>query len=157
MKCKERLEEYLRENDVVFETQHHAQAFTAQEVAVTEHVPGKMVAKVVMVIADGTLTMLTLPASYLVDFGRTKAVVGAKHVRLAEEGEFAGAFPDCDVGAMPPFGNLYDVPAFVDQSLTEDESIVFNVGTHMDTMSVKYGDYARLAKPTVAEFSRPLR
>ncbi|MDZ4277979.1 MAG: YbaK/EbsC family protein [Dehalococcoidia bacterium] len=154
MQCKERLEAYLRENNVPYQTQHHTQAFTAQEIAAAEHVPGKLLAKVVMVLADGKLVMLALPAPYVVDFAKAKAALGAQEVRLAEEGEFASAFPDCDVGAQPPFGNLYDLPAYVDQSLAEDDTIVFNAGTHADTMSLKYADFARLAKPTVAEFGR---
>lgn len=154
MQCKERLEAYLRENKVPFQTQHHAQVFTAQEVAGSEHIAGKMLAKVVMVLADGKLTMLALPAPYVVDFSKTKAALGAQEVRLAEEREFTSAFPDCAVGAMPPFGDLYDLPVCVDKALADDETIVFNAGTHTDTMSLKYADYERLAKPTVADFSR---
>ncbi len=154
MQSKERLETYLRENSVAFEAHHHAQAFTAQEVADSEHVPGKLLAKVVMVVADGRLVMLALPAPYLVDFAKAKGMLDAKQVRLAEEGEFASAFPDCEVGAMPPFGNLYDVPTYVDKTLAEDETIVVQAGTHTETLSLKYADFARLAQPTVAEFSR---
>ncbi|OGO51342.1 MAG: hypothetical protein A2148_10585 [Chloroflexi bacterium RBG_16_68_14] len=154
MQGKQRLETYLREHKVPFQTQHHAQVFTAQEVAGSEHVPGKMFTKVVMVIADGKLAMLALPAPYVVDFGKAKAVLGAKDVRLAEEGEFASTFPDCDVGAMSPFGNLYDLPVYADKALAEDETIYFQAGTHTDTMSLKYADFVKLVKPTVAEFSR---
>ncbi len=154
MQGKERLEAHLREHKVPFQTQHHAKVFTAQEVAGSEHIPGKMFAKVVMVIADGKLVMLALPASYVVDLGKVKAALGAQDVRLAEEAEFGSAFPDCDVGAMPPFGNLYDVPVYVDEALAEDETIVFEAGTHTDTMSLKYADYERLTKPTVVSFSR---
>ena len=154
MQGKERLEQYLRESKVPFQMQHHPQAFTAQEIAGSEHVPGKMFAKVVMVLADGKLTMLALPAPYVVDFGKLKAVLGANDVRLAEEGEFAPAFPDCEVGAMPPFGNLYDLPTCADKALADDDTIVFNAGTHTDTVSLTFSDYERLAKPTVAEFGR---
>ena len=154
MDCKERLQIYLREQGVFFQSQQHPQAFTAQEVAGSEHVPGKLFAKVVMVKADGKLAMLALPAPFVVDYGKAKAALHAKEVRLAEEGEFDSAFPDCEVGAMPPFGNLYDLPTYVDRSLAEDETIVFNAGTHTETMSVKYADFARLAKPVVAQFAR---
>ena len=154
MECKERLETYLREHRVPFEVQHHAQVFTAQEIAGSEHVPGKMFAKVVIVVADGELVMLALPAPYVVDFGRLKAVLNAKDVRLAEEREFAGSFPDCDIGAMPPFGHLYDLPTYADKSLAEDETIVFNAGTHTDTVTLQFADYQRLAKPTLADFGR---
>src|SRR3989304_5104016 len=153
MKCKERLEAYRRENKVPFQVQHHPQAFTAQEIAASEHIPGKLLAKVVMVLADGKMVMLALPAPYRVDLAKAAAVLGAKEVRLAREEEFAAAFPDCEVGAMPPFGNLYDVPVYVDKALVEDDTIVFNAGTHTDTISMKYADFERLVKPRVAEFA----
>ena len=153
MKCKDRLEAYLRENKVPFQVQHHPKAFTAQEIAASEHIPGKMLAKVVIVFADGKMAMLALPAPYRVDLAKASALLGAKEVRLAREEEFAAAFPDCEVGAMPPFGNLYDLSVYVDKALAEDESIVFNAGTHTDTMSMSYADFERLVRPTVAEFA----
>ena len=153
MSCKDRLEKYLRDNGVAFQVQHHARVFTALEVAAAEHVPGKQLVKVVMTVADGKAVMLALPASYRVDRTKAAAVLGVTDVRLAAEQEFAATFPDCEVGAMPPFGNLYDVPVWVDRSLAEDETIVFRAGTHTDTMSLEYRDYARLAKPNVAEFA----
>ncbi|OGO46123.1 MAG: hypothetical protein A2W34_02530 [Chloroflexi bacterium RBG_16_64_32] len=156
MGCKEDLEAYLRENKVPFQVQHHAVAYTAQEVAAAEHVPGRMLAKVVMILGNGGLSMFVLPAPARVDLDRAATVLSAKEARLAQEDEFAGRFPDCEVGAMPPFGNLYDLPLYVDRSLAEDETIVFDSGTHTDTMSMKYADFARLAKPIVAEFARPL-
>ncbi len=151
MGCKEELEAHLRENKVPFQLQHHAVAYTAQEVAAAEHVPGRMLAKVVMVMADGKLAMLVLPAPARVDLEKAAAVLGAKEARLAREEEFADRFPGCEVGAMPPFGGLYDLPVYADKSLAEDETIVFEAGTHTDTMSMKYGDYERLANPNVAE------
>jgi len=156
MGCKEDLEAYLRENKVPFQVQHHAVAYTAQEVAAAEHVPGRMLAKVVMILGNGGLSMFVLPAPARVDLDRVATVLGVQEARLAQEDEFAGRFPDCEVGAMPPFGNLYDLPLYVDRSLAEDETIVFDSGTHTDTMSMKYADFARLAKPIVAEFARPL-
>jgi Ala-tRNA(Pro) deacylase len=122
-------------------------------VAASEHVPGRMVAKVVMVMVDDHLVELALPAPYQVNLDRARLALGAQEVRLAEEAEFADAFPDCEVGAMPPFGNLYDVPVYVDSSLTEDEVIYFEAGTHTDTMSVGYADFDRLVQPTVADFA----
>ena len=153
MECRDRLEDYLRENGVPFEVQHHPRAITAQEVAATEHVPGMMLAKVVMVLADGEMVMLTLPAPYQVDLEKAGKVLGAEEERLAEEEEFEGAFPDCEVGAMPPFGNLYDLPVYVEEALAEDETIFFRAGTHTDTMSVRYVDFEQLVEPTVAEFA----
>jgi Ala-tRNA(Pro) deacylase len=152
--CKDRLEAYLREKQVPFEVRHHPRAITAQEVAASEHVPGKMLAKTVMILADGKMVMLALPASYQVDMEKAGPALGAQEVRLAQEEEFEGSFPDCEVGAMPPFGNLYDLPVYVEETLAEDETIVFRAGTHTDTMSVTYADFERLVEPTVAEFAR---
>ena len=153
MDCKERLETYLREQGVSYQTQHHAEAFTAQEIAALEHVPGRILAKVVMVVADGKLAMLVVPAPDHVDLVKAAEALGAKEARLAEEGEFASAFPDCEVGAMPPFGNLYDVPVYVDEALTQEPAIVFNAGTHTDTMSLAYQDFARLVRPEVVDLA----
>ena len=155
MDCKERLEAFLRQNKIPFQVVHHPLAYTAQEVAAAEHVPGRMLAKVVMALADGKMVMLALPAPSRVDLAKAASTLGTKEVRLAHEEEFAAAFPDCEVGAMPPFGNLYDLPVFVDKALTEDEDIVFNAGTHTDTISMKYADYERLVKPAVGDFAGP--
>jgi len=151
MTADNRLTAFLKEQGVPFQTQHHAQAFTAQEIAASQHVPGNMLAKVVMLTDGDELTMAVLPAPDHVDLKKAQAAIGGRTVRLAEESEFAQHFPDCEVGAMPPFGNLYDVPVYVDNALTEDETIVFNAGSHTDTMSLTYDDFERLAKPTVAD------
>jgi Ala-tRNA(Pro) deacylase len=152
MDCKDRLEAYLREKQVPFEVRHHPRAITAQEVAASEHVPGKMLAKTITVLADGKMVMLALPAPYQVDVDKAGKVLGVE-VRLAHEEEFESTFPDCEVGAMPPFGNLYEVPVYVEAALAEDETIVFRAGTHTDTMSVSYADFERLVEPTIAEFA----
>jgi Ala-tRNA(Pro) deacylase len=153
VECRDRLENYLRENRVPFEKQHHPRAVTAQEVAASEHVPGRMLAKTVMVLADGEMVMLALPAPYQVDLEKAAAALGVDEARLAEEEEFEDTFPDCEVGAMPPFGNLYGVPVYVEETLAEDETIVFRSGTHTETMSVSYSDFERLVEPTVAQFA----
>jgi Ala-tRNA(Pro) deacylase len=150
--CKDRLEAYLREKQVPFDVRHHPRAITAQEVAASEHVPGKMLAKTVMVLADGKMVMLALPAPYQVDMDKAGKVLGVE-VRLAHEEEFENTFPDCEVGAMPPFGNLYEVPVYVEAALAEDETIVFRAGTHTDTMSLSYADFERLVEPTISEFA----
>jgi Ala-tRNA(Pro) deacylase len=153
MKCKDSLEIYLREHMIPYEVQHHPRAYTARQVAASEHIPGELLAKVVMVVADGKLVMLVLPAPdkvYLYEAGR---VLGAREVRLAEEREFTAAFPGCEVGAMPPFGNLYDVPVYVDSLLAAQDIFYFQAGTHTDTMSMRYADFANLVKPHVASFS----
>src|SRR5215217_5164100 len=156
MNCKRRLEEYLRENEIPYQTQHHPRAIIAQEVAATEHVPGRMFAKTVMVATDGgDMFMLTLPAPYHVDPQKAAEALGAREARLAGEETFSQTFPDCEVGAMPPFGNLYGVPVCVDRTLANDETIVFRAGTHTDTMSVAYADFERLVEPTVADFADP--
>ena len=153
MNCKEKLEAYLRENQVPYEIQHHPAAFTAKQVAASEELPRKLMAKVVMVFADSWPVMLVLPASERVYLPEAARVLGAAEIRMADEVEFANLFPDCEVGAMPPFGNLYGVPVYVDKMLTEDEVIFFQAGTHTDTISLKYADFERLVKPTVKEFT----
>ena len=97
--------------------------------------------------------MLVLPADHKVDFGRLKAILGAKDVRLAQEGEFSGVFPGCEVGAMPPFGNLFNLPVYADRSLEKDEEIVFNAGTHTLTAKMAFADFVRLVKPRMEEFA----
>ena len=153
MECRDRLENYLRENQVRFEEQHHPRTVSAQEVAASEHVPGRMLAKTVMVLADGEMVMLALPAPYQVDLEKAAAALGVDEARLAQEEEFEDSFPDCEVGAMPPFGNLYGVPVYVEKTLAEDETMVFRSGTHTETMSVSYSDFERLVEPTVAQFA----
>jgi len=156
MECKERLEQYLREHGVPFKVMTHSAAYTMPEVAAALHVPGKQVAKVVMVKADGKIVMLVIPTAYRLDFAQVRALLGVKKVSLAKEEEFVGLFPDCATGAMPPFGNLYGVPVYVDQALAEEEHIVFRVGTHQHTMKLAYADFARLAQPTVGRFAEHL-
>ena len=153
MDCTERLEGYLREHGVSFEAREHPRAFTAQQIAASEHVPGRLFAKVVMAQTDGDLVMLVVPASSAVDTAKASRAVGGKPVRMAAEREFAPRFPDCEAGAMPPFGNLYDVPVYVDRALGANERIVFQAGTHSLTMSVRYQDFERLAHPTVADLA----
>jgi Ala-tRNA(Pro) deacylase len=150
------MEQYLRENGAGFEVMKHSQAYTMQEVAAALHVPGKQVAKVVMVKAAGEMAMLVLPAPYRLDFAKVGGVLGSRSVTLAGEEDFQDLFPDCETGAMPPFGNLYDLPVYVDQSLAEEEGIVFRIGSHRETMKVAYTDFERLARPQVAEFASAL-
>lgn len=149
----QRIQAYLRAHHVDFEVQCHHRAYTAQDVAATEHRSGREMAKAVMVVADGNLRMLVLPASFRVDEERTASALNAHHVRLAQEDEFTSAFLDCDVGAMPPFGNLYGVPVCVDSALAEEETIAFQAGTHTQTISLKYADFERLVRPTVADLA----
>ena len=157
MACNKKLEAYLREQGVPFKQQQHSVAFTAQEVAASEHLPDDMVAKVVIIFADAAMVMLVLPASEHADLAKVAAALGAKQAWLADEHEFAAVFPDCDIGAMPPFGNLYDIPVYVDRTLTKDETIVFQAGTHTDTMRMGYANYARLVNPTIVDVVQETR
>lgn len=152
--CQQQLEQYLQGQQIAYQIQHHPLAYTAQKIAETEHVPGKMVAKSVVVFADNNMILLVLPADRRVDFDKVQAHTGAQTVRLAEEREFQNAFPDCAIGAMPPFGNLYNIPVYVEQSLAQQDTIIFPVGTHTETMSLHYADFERLARPGVIEFGR---
>ena len=153
MRCKERLQEYLAANGVNFESEHHRVAYTAQDVAAAEHVPGRQVAKVVVAMTDGGAVMLALPATKRVDLEKARRELGADEVRLAKEEEFAALFPDCEVGAMPPFGNLYGLPVYVDRALARVPEIVFQAGTHTETMRIRYADYERLVQPRVGDFA----
>ncbi len=154
MRCKERLAQYLTEQGVPFKAMTHPTAYTAQEVAAAQGVSGKQLAKVVIVRADDKPVMLVLQASAMVDLRKAAQMLGAKSLALAREGDFAELFPDCEVGSMPPFGNLYNVPVYVDEGLAANEEIVFAVGTHTDTFKMKYADFARLAAPVVQAFAK---
>ncbi len=153
--CTQRLEQYLREQGVAYELQHHPLAYTARGVAASEHLPAHAVAKSVILMIDGRLAMLVLPASHEVQISELARGLGVREARFAEESEFGPAFPDCEVGAMPPFGNLYGLHVYVDASLSGDESIFFQAGTHTDTMRVKCADYMQLVNPTVVNVARP--
>jgi Ala-tRNA(Pro) deacylase len=149
----QRLQEFLKEHGTTAETIPHPQAFTAQEVAAAAHVPGKEVAKTVIVKLDDALAMVVLPAPDQLSMQRLKDVTGAQDVSLASEEEFSEVFPSCEVGAMPPFGNLWDMTVFVDERLREDEHIVFRAGTHTEAMRMPYADFERLVGPVVARLS----
>jgi len=147
------LKQYLDLKKVPYEHHVHRTAYTAQEVADEERVSGMMVAKTVVVKAGSHFVMAVLPAPMKVDVATLEAALGVKELRLATELEFKGLFPDADVGAMPPFGNLYGIPVYVEESLTRDPEIVFNAGTHQDTIRMKYADFARLVEPKVYSFA----
>ena len=149
----QKLMEFLDANQVKYVMTTHSTAYTAQEVAALAHIRGRDMAKTVIVNMEGKLAMAVLPASKHVDLSLLKAVAGAKTVALATEAEFRGKFPECETGAMPPFGNLYGVPVFVEESLTKDKEIWFNAGTHNELMRIAYADFDRLVKPTVTRFS----
>jgi Ala-tRNA(Pro) deacylase len=152
MRVLQRLQEYLDANHVPYEVLGHEKAYTAPEIAHTLHVSGKLLAKVVMIKADERFVMAVLPSNWKIDFNRLKEVLGSSQVRLAAEDEFKGLFPDCKIGTMPPFGNLYGIEVYVDQFLTEDEAIVFQAGTDDGAVKLGYEDFANLVHPKVAEF-----
>ena len=147
-----KLLEFLNQNKVPYQILHHPEAFTAQELAAIEHVKGKQHAKVVMVKTDGAPMMAVLPADHRVDLEKFAQLAGKPTV-LATEADFKALFPDCAVGMMPPFGSLYGVETYVDRILSENETIVFEAGTHSDAMKMRYGDFARVAKPKLADFA----
>lgn len=153
MSCKTRLETYLRDNRVDYQLQHHPQAFTAQGVANTMHLSNQAMVKVVMAFADDKLVMLVLPAGADVDLKDAAYMIGAKKVQLAQEKDFEALFPDCELGAMPPFGNLYNLPVYIDHALAQNEMIYFQAGNHIDTMSIRYKDFIRLVNPVVDVFT----
>lgn len=143
-----RLKEFLDRENVKYVTIGHSPAFTAQEIAERAHIPGKELAKTVMVKIDGKLAMIVVPASEHVRLAHLKEALGADEVELAGEYEFKERFPDCETGAMPPFGNLYDMPVFVSATLREDDEIAFNAGSHSELIRMAYADFERLVKPT---------
>ncbi|MBI3933550.1 MAG: YbaK/EbsC family protein [Acidobacteria bacterium] len=148
-----RLRQFLEKEKVHYLLEVHPTAYTAQEVAVEEQIPSRMMAKTIVLKAGDHFVLAVLPASLRMNLGKLKAALRAKDLRLASELEFTGLFPDCEIGAMPPFGNLYGVPVYADTSLAQDEEIVFNAGTHQDTIRMKYSDFARLAEPQVLNFA----
>ena len=148
-----KLREFLDKQKVPYEVLSHRQAFTAQEVAQAQHVRGAELAKVVMLRSGAQFIMAVLPAPYRIELHRAKDAIGKPDLVLATEQEFQGLFPQCEAGAMPPFGNLYGVPVYVDQTLSRDEDIVFNAGTHTQTVKMKYADFARLVQPKVCSFA----
>ena len=150
--CVDRLKQYLTDHHVYFEVQEHRQVYTMQEVAATLHERGERVAKVFIAWVDGKPMMLVLPAPAQVDLDRVRGMLKAKEARRAREFEFAQTFADCDVGAMPPFGNIYQVPVYIDRSLVAEPYIIFQAGTHHTTMKIAMSDYQRLVKPVVGDF-----
>jgi len=147
-----KLIEFLNQNKVRYTVLHHPEAFTAQELSAIESVKGRYHAKVVMLKAGQQMIMAVLPAEHRVELEQFEKLCGAR-MALATETEFKALFPDCAVGSMPPFGKLYGVPTWVDASLTEDDYIVFEAGTHTDAIRMSYADFARLAEPEIADFA----
>jgi Ala-tRNA(Pro) deacylase len=148
-----RLKEFLDRNNVKYVTISHSVAYTAQGIAALTHTPGQELAKTVMIRIDGKLAMAIVPASAHVGLTLLKGAVGAKTVDLAAETDFKNSFPDCETGAMPPFGNLYDIPVFADESLSRDPEIAFNAGTHRELMRLPWTDFERLVRPRMVRIA----
>ena len=148
-----KLKDFLDKNNIKYVTMKHSTAYTAQEIAASAHIPGKELAKTVMVRVDGKMAMAVLPASYKVDFDQLKKAAGANSVTLASEQEFKDMFPECEVGGMPPFGNLWGMEVYVAKSLAEDEEIAFNAGSHTELIRLAYADFERLVEPKVLKYS----
>ena len=153
MSIPRRIREYLDSQNVDYEWLPHPEAFTAQEVAHSLHVSGKRLAKTVVLDADGQVIMAVLPASHRLSLLDLKGALEVSNLELLPEGELAVLFPDCDLGAIPPFGNLYGMDTWVDRAVAEAEHIIFTAGTHWDAVEMKYAHYARLAKPRLSRFS----
>jgi Ala-tRNA(Pro) deacylase len=148
-----RLKKFLDENNVKYLSIQHSPAFTAQEMAAKMHIHGWELAKTVILKADGKLVMAVLPAPMMVDLNAMRDVLAVSQVALATEDEFRGRFPECDLGAMPPFGHLFEMPLYAEARLSRDPSIVFPAGTHTEAIRMDYRDFERLARPSVASFA----
>jgi len=148
-----KLKEFLDKENIKYVSIFHSVAYTAQEIAASVHVKGKEMAKSVVVKLDGKMAIAVLPASHQVDFERLKRASGAQGALLATEKEFKDLFPGCDIGAMPPFGNLYGIDVFVSRALTQDKEIAFNAGSHYELIRMTYKDFERLVNPKIGDFS----
>ncbi|WP_163835059.1 aminoacyl-tRNA deacylase [Spartinivicinus ruber] len=143
------LTEYLQEKNIPFSIHEHSAGFTAQEVAQSAHIPGKDFAKTVMVKVDDVMSMVVMPSNYAIDLNTISEYLGAVDVELAHESEFSDLFPHCKTGAMPPFGNLFDIPVYVAEALVADHKVAFNAGNHNEIIRMEYRDFERLVKPKV--------
>ena len=148
-----KMKELLDDNGIKYVTFLHSPAYTAQEIAQSAHISGKNLAKIVMLKIDDEMAMAVVPASHRVNLELLKGAANANKVELASEQEFKGMFPECEAGAMPPFGNLHDMKVFVSEALAEHEAIIFNAGTHTELVGLAYRDFERLVKPKLGSFS----
>lgn len=154
MAVSAQLQAFLQESGVKYTATKHAVVYTAQEIAAAQHVPGRQLAKCVLVKTDRGPVLAVLPAIHLIALKKLKTLLGTKTLTIGKETDIKTLFPDVEVGAMSPFGNLYGVPVVVDRVLEESGEIVFNAGSHTDTITMRYQDFARLAKPSVGAFGQ---
>ncbi len=148
-----KLKKFLDDHNIKYISISHSSAYTSQEIAAAAHIPGKEIAKTVIIKIDGKMAMAVIPGSYKADLNLLKEMLGVDNVRLASEYEFADKFPGCEIGAMPPFGNLFDMDVYAAGSLAEDEEIAFNAGSHTELIKLAYKDFERLVQPKIIEFS----
>lgn len=154
MAIAQQLKEILDSEKISYEILRHAEAYTAMEIAGALRMPGKVVAKTVIVKADGQTVMCVLPATHMLDFEKFKKIVNAEKVELMHEGEIARLFPQFEVGAEPPFGHLSQMVVYVDKHLAENEEILINAGTHTDIVKLSWNDFLKLANPIIGDFGR---
>lgn len=157
MSINKKLRDLFEGAGISYEVYNHPLAFTAQEIAEGQHCPGDRMAKVVMLKVDGNLAMSVVTGNQRVHFATVCASLGAREVRLATEDEFISQFSDCEIGAMPPFGNLFDLPVYVDPAVAKDEVIYFNAGNHAQTVRIRYTDYERLVRPRIVRLTEEKR
>ncbi len=148
-----KLAKFLKKHKVYYQVQVHPRTVTASETAEAEHISGKKMAKVVMVKAAGEDAMVVLPSHRVIDMFKLSTVLGNHDVRIEEEGDFEALFPDCEIGAMPPFGKLYGMTCYADLSLKNEDELIFNAGNHLETISVSTSDFVRVAKAKWGDFS----
>lgn len=148
-----KLKEFLDREKIKYVSVVHSTAYTAQEVAASAHVTGKELAKTVIVELDGQMAMAVLPANRKIVLQELREVTGCEAVKFASEEEFKRRFPDCETGAMPPFGNLYEMDVYLAESLTQNEEIVFNAGSHTEVIRMRFEDFERLVQPRVVSFT----
>ena len=153
MAIPQRIRDYLESQNVSYEMIHHSQAFTAQEVAHSLHVSGKRCVKAVVAEGDHKIVIVVMPASHRLNFQELKSAMKVNQLEMLVESELVGLFPDCDIGAVPPIGNLYGIDVWVDRAVASTEKIVFCAGTHEDCIRMRYSDFAKLARPFVGHFS----
>jgi len=148
-----KLKEFLDSQAIKYVTLAHSPAYTAREIAQSLHIKGSKLAKTVIVFIDEKMAMAVLSANHSVNFDHFRKSIGDKEIKLAAEGQFKDIFPDCEVGAMPPFGNLYGLDVYVDQHLADDEEIYFNACSHSELVRISYKDYERLVNPKVLKLT----
>ena len=153
MAVPQRIRDYLDSQNVPYEVIHHSQAFTAQEVAHSMHVSGKKCVKAVAAEGDGKTVLVVMPASHRLNLQELKATLKVKHLEMLVESELVGLFPDCDIGAIPPIGNLYGIDVWVDRAVASTEKVIFCAGTHEECIHMRYSDFAKLTRPFLGHFS----